>query len=122
MLGKLFMLLLVAFAIGMAVPSTRATMMEKAKPVMDDVRARLVPRRLEAMADQLEARIGRGETYPGNWEAWLERDFSSIPRDPWDAYYYLQTNRTGFTVGSAGPDGQPNTADDITVTRRLPGR
>ena len=90
--------------------------------VLMGVKARIVPGRLEAMADQLEARIGRGESFPTNWEGWLERDFSSVPEDPWDNYYYLQVSRRDFTVGSMGPDGRPNTGDDIKVTRRLAGR
>lgn len=122
MFGKLFVLVVVLLGIGMAVPSTREMMVEKATPVLDDFRARLVPRRLEAMADQLEARIGRGESFPANWEGWLQRDYSGVPEDPWGNIYYLDTRRTSFTVGSNGPDGNPNTEDDITVERRLGGR
>lgn len=122
MFGKLLMLVIVALGVGMAVPSTREMMVEKATPVLDSFKAKLVPRRLEVMADQLEVRVGRGESYPSNWQGWLQRDYSGVPEDPWGAFYYLQTNRDGFTVGSNGPDGQPNTDDDIKVTRRLGGR
>ncbi len=119
MLGKLFTLLFVALAIAMAVPSTRARLVEEVTPVMDNLRARLVPRRLDVMADQLAVRVGRGEGFPTNFNGWLDRSFSGPPQDPWGNYYFLETRRDRFTVGSLGPDGQKNTADDITLDRRL---
>lgn len=36
--------------------------------------------------------------------------------DPWHNPYYYQGERDRFSVSSAGPDGKPNTADDIVVT------
>jgi len=112
MLGKIFLLLIVVFGIAMAVPSTRATMMEKAAPVMNGFKAKLVPGRLAV-------RVNRGEGYPSSWESWLQRDFRGEPTDPWGNVYYLQTNRRGFTVGSAGPDGVQGNEDDIKATRDL---
>lgn len=120
MIGKLFLVLLIALGIGMAVPSTRARMEAAAAPLMNTVKGKLVPSRLEAMADQLEVRLRRGEGFPGNWALWLDRDFSGAPEDPWGNVYYLQSGRGSFTVGSMGPDGQENTADDIKVTRQQP--
>ncbi|GMV06334.1 MAG: hypothetical protein AMXMBFR53_26100 [Gemmatimonadota bacterium] len=119
MFGKIILLIVVVLGVAMAIPSTRATMMEKAAPVMDGFKAKLVPTRLEAMADQLEVRVGRGEGFPNSWESWLRRDFSGVPEDPWGNLYYLQQNRGSFTVGSAGPDGRENTPDDLKVTRQL---
>ncbi|MFQ5535969.1 MAG: type II secretion system protein GspG [Gemmatimonadota bacterium] len=119
MIKKLILLLLIAFGAAMAIPSTRARLEERAAPVINRFKAKLVPSRLEAMADQLEARLKRGEKYPGNFAGWLNRDYSGVPEDPWGTLYYLETSRSGFTVGSAGPDRKPNTADDIKVTRRL---
>jgi hypothetical protein len=112
-------LIIVVLGIAMAVPSTRAMMEEKAAPVMNGVKAKLVPGRLEVMADQLEIRVGRGEGYPNNWPGWLERDYSSAPEDPWGHLYYLQIGRDRFTVGSVGPDGAEGTPDDIKLERRL---
>ena len=36
--------------------------------------------------------------------------------DPWHNPYHYQGERDRFSVRSAGPDGKPNTADDIVVT------
>lgn len=119
MMKKIFTLLLVALGVAMAVPSSRARLVEEATPVLDNFRARLVPSRLEAMADQLEARIGRGESFPSNFEGWLERNYSGVPEDPWGRYYFLEVDRRRFTVGSLGPDGDRRTEDDIVVERPL---
>lgn len=119
MFGKLFMLLLVALGVAMAVPSSRARLVEEATPVLDEFKIRLVPRRLEVMADQLEARIGRGESFPANFDGWLRRSYSGVPEDPWGQTYWLQVGRRTFTVGSNGPDGEAGTEDDIRVERRL---
>lgn len=120
MLKKLIMLLFVVLAVAMAVPSTRAQIESDAiRPVMDAVGSRIVPGRLEAMADQIDSRLGRGEGLPGNFEGWLRRNYTSSEFDPWDNLYYLQSSRRAYTVGSMGPDGVQGSEDDITVTRDL---
>lgn len=119
MLKKLISLAFVAFAVAVAVPSSRARVLEKAQPLMDGFKAKIVPGRLEAMTTQLVARVNRGEGLPANWEGWLERDYSSSAEDPWGHYYYFETRRGGFLVGSMGPDGRRGTEDDITREQRL---
>lgn len=122
MIKKLFMLLLAALAVGMAIPSTRAQIQATAiTPVHDAIANRLAPGRLEAMADQLDVRLGRAEGLPQNFEGWLRRDYSGPELDPWDRPWFVQASRRSYTVGSMGPDGQQGTEDDITVTRELPG-
>lgn len=119
MMGKLILLVIAVLGIGMAVPSTRAKMAGAAAPLVNKVKAKLVPARLEAMADQLAVRVNRGQGYPDHWENWLRSDYSGVPEDPWGNVYYLAQDRSGFTVGSNGPDGVARTPDDITVRRRL---
>ena len=85
---------------------------------MNSMEARLVPGRLQAMADQMEVRVSRGEGYPNNWPGWLQRDYSSAPEDPWGNLYFLVIGRSDFTVGSMGPDGLQGTPDDITLKRK----
>lgn len=121
MVGKILLVILLALGIAMAVPSTRATLMEKASPVLNGFKAKMVPSRLDAMANQLEARVRRGEGFPSSWESWLDRDFTGDPKDPWGNVYYLQAGRRNFTVGSAGPDGVKGNADDIKLSRDLGG-
>jgi len=119
MIKKLFYLAIITLGVGMAVPNTRAMMVEKATPMMDRFKVRITVGRLEAMANQLAARANRGEGFPSNFQGWLERDYTSSAEDPWGNAYYFQTRRDGFVVGSMGPDGRENTGDDIQDQRRL---
>ena len=121
MLKKLFLFLILLLGIAMAVPSTRAQIQDRAiTPVWDAVGGRLVPRRLDAMANQLDARLGRAERLPAeNFEAWLRRDYTGPEVDPWDRTWYIQVGRRSYTVGSMGPDGRQGTPDDISVTREI---
>lgn len=120
MFKKLIGLAFLALAVGMAIPSTRAQIADSVRPIKDGIGERLVPRRLEVMADQLDVRLDRAEGLPDNFHGWLRRDYSGVPEDPWDNIYYLVESRRDYTVGSMGPDGIQETADDITVTRRYP--
>lgn len=123
MIKKLLLLALAVLAVGMAVPSTRAEIQRRAvTPVLDAIGERLAPGRLEAMADQLDVRLGRGEGLPTGFEGWLHRDYSGPELDPWERSWYLETGRRTYTVGSMGPDGEHGTDDDIVVTRDLPDR
>ena len=75
MIKKLFLFLFALLAIGMAVPSTRAEIQNRAiKPVLDNIGARIAPGRLRAMADQLDVRLGRGEGLPSGFDGWLRRE------------------------------------------------
>jgi len=39
-----------------------------------------------------------------------------IRLDPWHQPYVYEGTRAGFTLRSSGPDGRPNTADDVTLS------
>lgn len=122
MVKKLIMWLFVALAVAMAVPSTRVAIEARAiQPVMDRIGERIVPGRLEAMADQLDARLRSAEGLPAGFEGWLRRDYTNSELDPGDHVYFLETGRRSYTVGSMGPDGVQGTEDDITVERPLQG-
>jgi len=117
-MGRIILFLLVILGAAMAIPATRTKLTDAAAPLVNKVKAKIVPGRLEVMADQLEVRLGRGQGLPASWEGWLRRDYSSVPEDPWDNIYYIEVGRRGFTVGSMGPDGIQGNDDDITVERR----
>ena len=121
MVKRLIMLAFVAFAVAMAVPSSRDRIADSTTPLKDEIGRRLVPRRLEVMADQLDVHLGRGERLPERFDGWLRRDYSGTPEDPWGVQYYLVVGRRDFTVGSMGPDRTQGTDDDLTVKRPLPG-
>lgn len=121
MIKKLLVFCLLVLGVAMAVPSTRAQIQGRAiTPVMDAIRVRLVPRQLDAMADQLDVRLSRAERLPvDNFGAWVRRDYTGPELDPWDHAWYLQVGRRQYTVGSMGRDGQQGTDDDLTVSRNL---
>ena len=123
MIKKLLLFALAVLAVAMAIPSSRAEIQARAiTPVLDNIGARIAPGRLEAMADQLDVRLGRGEGLPGAFEAWLRRDYTGPELDPWENPWFIDQGRRSYTVGSMGPDGEKGNADDITVTRNLPNR
>lgn len=107
--------------VGMAIPAARDRIFETVSPLTNRVKSATVPSKLESMADQFEVRIRTKGPLPGGdapWAGWLRSGYSGSPEDPWGNLYYLEIGRrSGFTVGSMGPDGVPGTPDDITETR-----
>jgi hypothetical protein len=79
---------------------------------------------LESIATALESfRRERGAYVESKSEATLidnlsPRYLSRVIRiDPWHRPYEYEGARTGFVLRSNGPDGKPDTADDVAVTR-----
>ncbi len=78
---------------------------------------------LESIATALESyRRERGAYLESKSEAALIDHLSPhylarvIRIDPWHQPYEYAGSRTSFVLRSSGPDGKPNTADDVTVT------
>jgi hypothetical protein len=120
MVKRLIIFAFVALAVGMAVPSFRARIVDTLMPIKHAIGNSLVPRRLDVMANQIDVRLNRGEGFPVDFQGWLRRDYSGSQFDPWDNLYYIETTRRDYTVGSMGADEEQGTEDDLTVTRRLP--
>jgi hypothetical protein len=118
-MGKLILFVILVLCVGMAVPRTRTIMEAKARPVLDRVKVKIVPGRLQTMTDELSARVMRGEGYPGDWSYWLRREYTGNSMDPWGHEYYLKHIPDGFEVGSKGPDGVEGTRDDIKLRKLL---
>lgn len=79
---------------------------------------------LESIATALESfRRERGAYVESKSEATLIDNLSPrylarvIRIDPWAQPYQYEGARTNFVLRSNGPDGKPDTADDVTVTR-----
>lgn|SRR6185503_681698 len=79
---------------------------------------------LETIATALESyRREHGSYIEAKSEAALidhlnPRYLSRIIRvDPWNKPYEYEGTRASFVLRSTGPDGKPNTADDLTVSR-----
>ncbi|HXX94875.1 MAG TPA: type II secretion system major pseudopilin GspG [Planctomycetota bacterium] len=58
--------------------------------------------------------VGRENRWKGPY---LAAETGEVPRDPWGNLYLYACpgvrSRLGYDLSSAGPDGQPGTADDI---------
>lgn len=68
---------------------------------------------------QLEKTEGRASPKgQREFETWMARKQSAGDkgRDPWGQYYWMKRADKAVTVGSHGPDMEPNTPDDITQT------
>jgi Type II secretion system (T2SS), protein G len=121
MVMKIVGVFVVLLIVGMAIPAARVQIFEAVSPVTDAVRSKMVPSKLEGMADQLEIKIRtKGPLRPGEeaWAQWLRTGYSGTPEDPWGNLYFVNIGRRGgFTVGSVGPDEELGTEDDITLTR-----
>jgi Type II secretion system (T2SS), protein G len=95
-------------------------MLMKALNVEKTERARA---ELESIATALESyRRERGVYLESKSQAALIDHLSphylarAIRIDPWHQPYEYEGSRTSYVLRSAGPDGKPNTADDVTVT------
>jgi hypothetical protein len=78
---------------------------------------------LESIATALESyRRERGVYLESKSQAALIDHLSphyltrAIRIDPWHQPYEYEGSRTSYVLRSSGPDGKPNTADDVTVT------
>ena len=85
-------------------------------------RAKDETRAIVALMRDQEA-IGQQLPRAREFHDWLQRRHRANPDglDPWGMPYYVKYTDQGAVVGSAGPDLEPNTADDITevLPRRL---
>jgi hypothetical protein len=115
-MGKVFLLLIAALGVALAVPRSRAQILP---PVLDRVYNMLVPNRVEMIASQLEFVRRRGDRLPENdaLKRWIETNTSVPPLDPWGRAYYIDRRSDRFTVGSMGQDGLRGTEDDVTAVR-----
>lgn len=116
---KFIMILILLLAVGLTVPKTRVMIDREVKPLVDHFKEKVVPGRLRGLAEELAARIHRGEGYPPSWSGWLQMDYTGNPVDPWGHQYYLKHIPEGFLVGSNGPDGIEGNSDDITFRQDL---
>lgn len=64
-----------------------------------------------------DATAGRKMPQPFEFTVWARQEMRdpTAGTDPWGGLYYLKPGRNLMTVGSPGPDGLKNTADDVVV-------
>ena len=76
---------------------------------------------LQAAIELYELRTGSLPTQPDGLQALThpvnagKRLLPDIPRDPWGGEFHYEPFTSGFSLGSHGPDGKPDTGDDIQM-------
>jgi hypothetical protein len=121
--------LVVILAVIWAIPPVRARLATAAVPVLEKLgpvgafalrpatrlgarnQARLITRTIT-----IDRNEGREVPEERNFDRWLARRLPDDRLDPWGKPYWLQRRGTSLTVGSNGPDGARNTADDVSHT------
>lgn len=132
---KLVVVLLVALGFVSAYEPTRTKMAAATAPVLERLgpagRVALRPMHkwvarseVNFIASQIElARtVGREVPTPRSFEGWMRQRLTTRNdgKDPWGkAYYFSVTASKSGIVGSAGPDGEQDTDDDIATPVRL---
>jgi hypothetical protein len=127
-MGRLFLLLLAAaFVVGVSPPlrAKAAPHVERglnplyvwsAKTDVNDYREALL----------LTEQIGRQLPAPAEFSGFLRNRYSpKAIYDPWGTPYYLKIQGRSLIVGSAGPDREPGTDDDVLsepMTTKAPPR
>jgi hypothetical protein len=126
--------LVVVLAIIWAIPAARTQLGASALPVLEKLGPRgealIQPARREAAKKQINAilrvlasDLDTGQQLPDarTFQPWMNRRIPELTgRDPWGNPYWLERRpEQPPTVGSNGPDGKRDTADDIRQTARF---
>jgi len=123
-MGRLFLLLLVAFGIALYVPESRAAITEAAHPLANPAYRWMSHQQMSQIVDDLEIVVNTGARLPtarGEFDGWLDRRYRQ-PRsreDAWGTRYQLRVRGNTFEVLSAGPDRVFGTDDDLVRSGSL---
>ena len=116
-MGKIILVILVALAAALYFESSRAVILEKAKPVVDPYLVMATRSEMEKIAQDLAihqrenfGRIPDRRTFPD----WLEGMYAGgASEDSWGSPYEYSVGRDSFYLRSPGPDRLRSTEDDI---------
>ena len=120
-MGRILILLVVAFGLGLAYPASREIIVERAGPFMKPALTWVTVQQLNQIVDDLqfeEETRGRLPLGRGEFDQWMDRRYPQARsrEDSWGTRYRLELAPEGLAVVSAGPDGQFGTEDDIRRT------
>ena len=123
---RLVLLVLLGVAVWSYFPETRVYVADVARPVLTPVFRWQTTQELTQIAHelQLHERENLGRIPDGRrFKTWLEQSFTGDAiLDAWGTPYSLEVQRDSFAIVSWGPDGLPDTADDMEVGRRRSSR
>ena len=126
-MGKLFLVLLLALGVALYVPSSRAVIFEKAKPVIDPYLVMATRSEMEkVMQDLLLHERDNFGRLPDrrDFDDWMDRKYTGgASLDSWGTHYEYSFTRDSIFLRSFGPDRTRASEDDIVEARiRAAGR
>jgi len=117
MIQKLFLVLLIAVAAVVMVPSLRAKAWPRVQPALNPLYEWSAKNRVNEIKDLVKRADAQGHTVPGGaaFAQFVDNEDlqQNASQDPWGNAYYIVFSGSTFQVGSAGKDREPGTADDI---------
>jgi hypothetical protein len=119
-MGKLFLIAILGLAAALYFPDSRATVLEKAEPVLRPMLVWNAQREIEEIIRGLQQMENVERRLPESreWEKWLdERYTGNAARDAWGSLYQYEVTNDSLAVASNGPDRELKTEDDIRDVR-----
>lgn len=124
-MGKVLLGLAVVLGVALYVDSSRAVILERAKPFLDPYFVMATESEMSKVAEELQLyereNFGRLPDRK-NFPAWVDRQYAGgAGVDSWGSAYEYTLGRDSFFLRSPGPDRLRATADDIVEGRRRSG-
>lgn len=123
---KAILVLILALAVALYFPTSRAFLAEKAAPVVNPWLVRATENELRKIAAEMRRlEINNLGRIPDRRSlgSWIERNYAGDASiDPWGSPYEMRETRRQVVLISLGPDRRRDTQDDIRVTVDVPGR
>jgi len=123
-LGKIFVILILAFGAALYFPKTRPVVLDTLAPLLNPVLAWQTSGEMDQIARELQMinREGQALPEPGKeFQAWMGRNFQGgSDQDSWGTSYSLKIWSDSVGIVSNGPDLELDTADDIMETALIP--
>lgn len=115
---------LVALGAALYFPGSRAMVLDATEPVLNPVFRWSTRGEMRKIVRDLETLSQTGRPFPTDqdaFERWMDRTYRGITStlDAWENTYVLRVSYDTFVVIAPGPDGEPDTADDVVLSGEL---
>jgi len=121
MIGRILLVLVIAFAVGLYFPESRAVIADYASPVVDPYLSMSTEAEMEDILDEVKTYQRENfERLPSerDFDEWIEARFAGEGSvDGWGRGYEYRVDRGQIYLISWGPDGERGTEDDIQAVR-----
>lgn len=123
---KLFLLIVLAFAVALYVDESRAAILDFASPAMQPAYRWMATQEMKQISDDLETHYASRGSLPyarGEFEPWLRDRYRDdrYHTDSWGTPYRLRVEGDRYQVISASTDGEFGTEDDLVIEGSVGG-